>query len=146
MGAAGSRKLGATTARRAPALTSNGGIHGTPAESIRNLGLTVLKSPPHSPKVNAICERVIGTIRRQCLDWLIPLSESHLRSMLKVWVTHYNGERPHSSLKYQTPAAYAATFTATGDRLRNPDQLRRSPVAPPAPVGVQPNRTLTAAG
>jgi hypothetical protein len=37
--------------------------------------------------------------------------------------------RPHSSLKYLTPAAYAATFTATGDRLRNHDQLRRSPVA-----------------
>ncbi len=58
-------------------------------ESIKNLGMTVLKSPPHSPKANAICLRVIGTIRRECLDWLIPLSESHLRSMLKVWVTHY---------------------------------------------------------
>src|SRR5437773_1095791 len=43
-------------------------------ESISNLGLTVLKSPPHSPKANAICERVIGTIRRECLDWLIPIS------------------------------------------------------------------------
>jgi putative transposase len=42
-------------------------------ESIRSLGLTVLKSPPHSPKANAICERVIGTICRECLDWLIPL-------------------------------------------------------------------------
>ena len=52
-------------------------------ESIKNLGLTVLKSPPHSPKANAICERVIGTIRRECLDWLIPLSELHLRSILK---------------------------------------------------------------
>jgi len=60
--------------------------------------MTVLKSPPHSPKANAICERVIGTIRRECLDWLIPLSESHLRSMLKVWVTHYNRARPHMAL------------------------------------------------
>jgi hypothetical protein len=51
-------------------------------DSIRNLGLAVLKSPPHSPKANAICERVIGTIRRECLDWLIQLSESHLRSIL----------------------------------------------------------------
>jgi putative transposase len=58
-------------------------------ESIRNLGLIVLKSPPHSPKANAICERVIGTIRRECLDWLIPLSESHLRSILRAWVGHY---------------------------------------------------------
>ena len=67
-------------------------------ESIRNLGLTVLKSPPHSPKVNAICERVIGTIRRECLDWLIPLSQSHLRWILKSWVDHYNHGRPHMAL------------------------------------------------
>jgi transposase InsO family protein len=67
-------------------------------ESISNLGLTVLKSPPHSPKANAICERVIGTIRRECLDWLIPISESHLRFILKSWVGHYNRERPHMSL------------------------------------------------
>jgi putative transposase len=67
-------------------------------ESIRHLGLTVLKSPPHSPKANAICERVIGTIRRECLDWLIPISESHLRSILKSWVRHYNHGRPHMAL------------------------------------------------
>jgi len=67
-------------------------------ESIRNLGLTVLKSPPQSPKANAICERVIGTIRRECLDWLIPLSESHLRSILRSWVGHYNHGRPHMAL------------------------------------------------
>jgi len=58
----------------------------------------VLKSPPHSPKVNAICERVIGTIRRECLDWLIPLSQSHLRWILKSWVDHYNHGRPHMAL------------------------------------------------
>jgi hypothetical protein len=67
-------------------------------ESIKALGVNVLKSPPHCPKANAICERVIGTIRRECLDWLIPLSESHLRSILTSWVEHYNRGRPHSSL------------------------------------------------
>jgi len=67
-------------------------------ESIRKLGIRVMKSPPRSPKANATCERVIGTIRRECLDWLIPLSESHLRSILKSWVPHYNGERPHIAL------------------------------------------------
>ena len=66
--------------------------------SIKNLGLSVLSSPPHSPKASAICERVIGTIRRECLDWLIPLSEPHLRLMLKDWVKHYNGARPHMAL------------------------------------------------
>jgi transposase InsO family protein len=67
-------------------------------ESIRALGLSVLKSPPCCPKANAICERVIGTIRRECLDWLIPMSEGHLRSILKSRVEHYNRGRPHSSL------------------------------------------------
>ena len=67
-------------------------------ESITNLGLTVLKSPPHSPKANAICERVIGTIRRECLDWLIPVSALHLRSILKSWVGHYNHGRQHMAL------------------------------------------------
>jgi len=41
---------------------------------------------------------VIGTIRQECLDWLIPITESHLREMLKSWVAHYNHGRPHSSL------------------------------------------------
>jgi putative transposase len=67
-------------------------------ESINALGLRVLKSPLRSPKANAICERVIGTIRRECLDWLIPISEAHLRAILKIWVEHYNCGRPHSSL------------------------------------------------
>ena len=60
-------------------------------DSIRALGLAVLRSPFSSPKANAICERVIGTIRRECLDWMIPLSEAHLRSILREWVAHYNG-------------------------------------------------------
>jgi transposase InsO family protein len=67
-------------------------------DSIRALGLEVLRSPFASPKANAICERVIGTIRRECLDWMIPMSEPHLRSILRAWVTHYNGGRPHSAL------------------------------------------------
>jgi putative transposase len=41
---------------------------------------------------------VIGTIRRECLDWMIPLSEARLRSILKSWVSHYNRGRPHMSL------------------------------------------------
>lgn len=60
-------------------------------ESIRSIGLIVLKSSPNSSKANAICERVIGTIRSECLDWLIPLSESHLRSILRAWAVHQTG-------------------------------------------------------
>jgi transposase InsO family protein len=43
-------------------------------ESIRHLGLTVLKTPPHSPRANALCERLLGTLRRECVDFLIPLT------------------------------------------------------------------------
>jgi transposase InsO family protein len=67
-------------------------------ESIRALGIKVLRSAPRSPKMNAICERVIGTIRRECLDWLIPISEAHLKQSLKTWIAHYNGGRPHMAL------------------------------------------------
>jgi putative transposase len=72
-------------------------------ESIGALRLKVLKSPPWSPKANAICERVIGTIRRECLDWMIPISETHLRAILKTWVAHYNSGRPHSRLAPGVP-------------------------------------------
>ncbi|HKM55939.1 MAG TPA: integrase core domain-containing protein [Isosphaeraceae bacterium] len=58
----------------------------------------IANEPPHSPKTNAICERVIGTIRRECLDWLIPVSEGHLRFTLKCRIRHYNGGRPHMGL------------------------------------------------
>jgi putative transposase len=67
-------------------------------DSIRALGVKVLRSPVASPKANSLCERVIGTARRECLDWLIPMSEAHLLAILKCWVTHYNGGRPHSAL------------------------------------------------
>src|SRR5215471_11604746 len=67
-------------------------------QSIAALGLAILKSPPHSPMANAVCERVIGTIRRECLDWMIPLSARHLRAILGEWVAHYNRGRPHSAL------------------------------------------------
>ena len=69
-----------------------------PDESISKLGVTVLKSPPRSPKANAVCERVIGTLRRECLDWLIRLTESHLRAVLQSWVRHYNTGRPNMAL------------------------------------------------
>lgn len=67
-------------------------------ESVQALGVRVLRSAPHCPKMNAICERVIGTLRRECLDWLVPLSESHLRNLLRAWIRHYNPGRPHMAL------------------------------------------------
>ncbi len=67
-------------------------------KSIRNLGLRVLKSPYRSPLANCFCERVIGTLRRECLDYLIPLGRSHLHRIVKEWACYYNQSRPHMSL------------------------------------------------
>lgn len=65
---------------------------------LTDAGVTVLKTPPRAPQANAYCERLIGTIRRECLDWVIPLNMRHLRHVLTEWTAHYNHTRPHSSL------------------------------------------------
>ncbi|MDM0053756.1 integrase core domain-containing protein [Variovorax sp. J22R115] len=72
-----------------------------------------MRSPFRSPKANAICERVIGTIRRECLDWMIPLSETHLRSTLREWISHYNGGRPHTFLGPGAPGPPAGHALAS---------------------------------
>ncbi len=48
--------------------------------TLRSSGLAVLKTPFRSPQANAFCERLIGTVRRECLNYLIPLSDRHLRN------------------------------------------------------------------
>ena len=67
-------------------------------QHIRNLGLRVLKTPPRCPQANSICERILGTLRREALDFVIPLTEHHLRQILRDWVAHYSAGRPHTSL------------------------------------------------
>jgi len=66
--------------------------------SLARFGLKVIRTPLRSPQANALCERLIGTLRRECLDWIIPLSEGHLNETLAEWRSHYNCGRPHSSL------------------------------------------------
>ena len=66
--------------------------------SLTRLGLKVITTPVRSPQANSLCERLIGTLRRECLDWIIPLGEGHLRKVLVSWMAHYNRGRPHSSL------------------------------------------------
>ncbi len=65
---------------------------------LKAMGLKILKTPFRAPQANAFCERLIGTTRRECLNFLIPLNERHLHMVLQEWVTHYNEGRPHSSL------------------------------------------------
>ena len=101
---------------------------------------------PGKPMQNGFIESFNGRMRDELLNETLFFDLDDARAKIAVWVADYNLRRPHSSLKYLTPAAYAAHLAATADRLRNPDQLRRSSVAPPAPLGVQTSETLTAAG
>jgi transposase InsO family protein len=66
--------------------------------AVARLGLAVIKTPVRSPRANTLCERLIGTLWRECLDWMMPLNERHLRRTLWSWASHYNRGRPHSSL------------------------------------------------
>src|SRR5688572_6751589 len=67
-------------------------------QSLKTLGLTVLKTPYKAPQANAFCERLIGSARREFLDFIIPLNEAHIRQIFTAWTSHYNRGRPHSSL------------------------------------------------
>src|ERR1022692_1986986 len=73
----------------------------------RDFKLKVLRTPVRAPKANAYCERLVGTVRRECLDFMIPLNESHLRRTLRSWITHYNKGRPHSSLGPEIPENFS---------------------------------------
>ena len=95
---------------------------------------------PGKPMQNGFCESFNGRMRDELLNESLFLGLDHARTKITNWVDDYNQRRPHSALGYLTPAAYAANLSATRDRLRNPDQLRRSHVAPPAPHGVKPRR------
>jgi putative transposase len=99
---------------------------------------------PGKPMQNGFCGSFNGRMRDELLNETFFFSFDHARARIAAWVDDYNGQRPHSSLGYLTPAAYAANLTATCDRLRNPDQLRRSHVARPAPTGVRSAETLIA--
>ena len=92
--------------------------------ALATLGVRVLKTPAHAPKANAFCERLIGTIRRECLDWMIPVGERHLRRILKEWVRHYNRGRPHSSLGPGIPEPIQATVPASVHRHKLPEGYR----------------------
>ncbi len=101
---------------------------------------------PGKPMQNGFCESFNGRMRDEHLNESLYFGLDDAREKIAAWVADYNLQRPHSSLGYLTPAAYAANLAATGDRLRNPDQHRRSPVATHAPHGVKSAGTLIAAG
>ena len=67
--------------------------------------LRVIKSAAQAPRMNAHCERVIGTIRREVLDHILILGEAHARQVLKTYESHYNRHRPHQARNQLPPEA-----------------------------------------
>jgi hypothetical protein len=70
---------------------------------VAGMGIGELISSPSSPWQNPYAERLIGSIRRECLDHVIVLSERHLRRVLNGYLAYYHGARTHLSLKKDAP-------------------------------------------
>ncbi len=66
-------------------------------------GIEVLRTPIKAPRANAICERLLGSIRRECLDHSMVVSEGHLRRVLREYVTYFNRSRPHQGIDQRVP-------------------------------------------
>jgi putative transposase len=69
----------------------------------RSEGLRVIKTPVRAPRANAFAERWVGTLRRECLDWILILGRRQLEAVLREYVAHYNAHRPHRALGLQAP-------------------------------------------
>ncbi len=64
-------------------------------KEVTAMGVQVLRTPVRAPKANSLCERFGGTLRRECLDFLIPFNEGHLRFVLKTWIALQSREASH---------------------------------------------------
>ena len=65
--------------------------------------IDVMTTPYRTPCANAICERFIGSVRRECLDLLVIWGEGHLRQKLQQYVEYFNTLRPHQGLNQHVP-------------------------------------------
>jgi len=70
---------------------------------LRSEGVEIIRTPFRAPNANAFAERWVGTIRRDCLDWLLIARRRQLEHVLRVYVDHYNAHRPHRALGLTPP-------------------------------------------
>ena len=87
---------------------------------VKSCGTRCLITPPRSPKANAICERLNGTLRRDCLDHIIVIDD--VQRVLKEYVRYYHG-RPHRGLRMQPPVG--AHWLAPARRVPPKDVVSR---------------------
>jgi putative transposase len=66
-------------------------------------GIDLVRTAYRAPKMNAICERFLGSVRRECLDYLLIVGERHLARVLKEYVCYFNADRPHQGIKQRVP-------------------------------------------
>jgi putative transposase len=78
-------------------------------------GIRIVRTPVGAPNANAHVERWIGSVRRECLDRLLIVSRRQLLHVLRVYVQHYNGRRPHRALDLEPPDPTPAVALARGD-------------------------------
>jgi integrase-like protein/homeodomain-containing protein len=72
-------------------------------EFLRAPPLEIIRTPFRAPRANAFAKRWVGTVRRDCLDWILIVSKRQLEHVLRVYVDHYNGHRPHRALGLTPP-------------------------------------------
>ena len=84
-------------------------------EVFQSEDIRIVRSPARAPKANAIAERLVGTLRRECLDRLLIVNRRHLERVLQAYVDHYNHHRPHRSLDQRPPALPSAVPRPPGD-------------------------------
>lgn len=88
----------------------------------RSEGLRVIKTPVRAPRANAICERWVGTLRRECLDWILVFRRRQLEAVLQEYIRHYNAHRLHRSLGLRPPEARPVPLAVARP---SPRQIRR---------------------
>ena len=87
----------------------------------QGFGLTSVRTAPRAPWQNPYVERVIGSIRRECLDHVIVFNERHLRRVLRAYVTYYQRSRTHLALGKDTPEARAIDPAGSGQIVARPE-------------------------
>jgi putative transposase len=83
-------------------------------DAFRSEGAEIVLTPVQAPNANAVAERWVGTVRAECLDWLLIVGRRHLEHLLRIYVEHYNVHRPHRALGLGAPAPPADPDAAGG--------------------------------
>jgi putative transposase len=81
----------------------------------RSEDVKVVLTPVQAPNANAFAERWIGTVRAECLDWLLIVGRGHLEQVLRVYTQHYNQHRPHRALRLEAPDRPSELAVVGGD-------------------------------